>query len=98
MRKEDSPLSSPTSLGALSDDLEHVVEEITELTTWHVRCGPGHESIVGLDTQEEAIEVACRLLDGGVDVVGLGPGPGSDILSQEQSALVYARWVGARHH
>ena len=97
MRKEDSPSSSPTSLGALSDDLEHVVEEITELTTWHVRCGTGHESIVGLETQEEAIEAACRLMDGGFNVVGIGSGA-EDALCCEQLALIYAIWVRARHH
>jgi hypothetical protein len=85
-------------LGALSDDLEHVVEEITQRTTWHVRCGPGHEPIVGLQTQEQAIEAACWLMDGGFDVVGVGTGPTDDEVDRERMARVYAIWVRARYH
>jgi len=98
MRDADSPLSSPTSLGGLADDLERVVQEATNSATWHVKCGPGHESHAGFETQEAAVEAACRLMDSGYAIVGVGRGPGDGGLDREQLAVAYATWVRVRHH
>ena len=48
----------------------------------------------GFDTQDTAVEAACRLMDGGYNVVGVGTGPDENALSREDLARIYAIQVG----
>ena len=43
-------------------------------------------------TPERAIEAACRLMDAGCDVYGIGTGPLTDSIGREQIARIYALW------
>jgi hypothetical protein len=45
---------------------------------------------------ERAIEAACRLIDDGCDVYGVGTGPLTDSIEKEQIARVYAMWARAK--
>jgi hypothetical protein len=60
---------------------------------WHVqyRCEAGH-CIVRHKTPERAIEAACRLMDAGCDVYGIGTGPLTDSIDRDQIARIYALW------
>lgn len=65
--------------------------------TWHVQYRQGRTNhIVRLPTPAEAIEAACRLLDNGCDVYGIGTGPLTDSIKRDQIAGIYAQWVRAR--
>jgi hypothetical protein len=44
-----------------------------------------------------AIEAACRLMDDGCDVYGVGTGPLTDSIEKEQIDRIYAMWERARH-
>ena len=45
---------------------------------------------------ETAIENACRLIDDGHDVFGIGTGALADSIEPEQIALIYAMWRRAK--
>ncbi len=45
---------------------------------------------------ELAIESACRLIDDGADVYGIGTGPLAASIARDQIARVYALWARAR--
>jgi hypothetical protein len=64
---------------------------------WHVqyRKDTTHH-ILRLPSPEEAIEAACRLIDDGCDVYGIGTGPLTDSIEREQIARIYAIWARAR--
>jgi hypothetical protein len=47
-------------------------------------------------TPEQAIETACRLLDGGCEVYGIGTGPLTDSIDKDQIARIYEIWARAR--
>jgi hypothetical protein len=59
--------------------------------TWHVqyrdRTG---EQIVRLSAPEEAIEIACQLIDDGYEVHGIGEGPLTDSIGKDRIADIYA--------
>jgi hypothetical protein len=58
--------------------------------TWFVRyIKPAADHLVRMRTPEEAIEAACRLLDDGCDVYGIGTGPLTDSIGKEQIARIY---------
>jgi len=45
---------------------------------------------------ERAIENACRLIDEGHDVFGVGTGALTDSIEREQIARIYAMWARAK--
>jgi hypothetical protein len=99
MRQSDSPLSSPSSLGPLATELQKIGDEIAAPQAWHVRYRRGtEEHSVGFRTPEEATDAACHLLDYGEDVFAVGEDALADTIDREEIALIYARWVRARHH
>lgn len=65
---------------------------------WHVqyRGRDGVDHVVMHSTPEEAIEAACRLIDDGCDVYGVGTGPLTDSIAREDIARIYVFWVRAR--
>ncbi len=66
--------------------------------TWHIQYRRGAmDHIARHPNPEKAIEAACRLIDDGCDVYGVGTGPLTDSIGQEQIARIYAMWVRARH-
>jgi hypothetical protein len=44
-------------------------------------------------TPEAAIVAACRMMDEGRDVFGIGTGPLEESISPEQIACIYTIWV-----
>jgi hypothetical protein len=66
--------------------------------TWHVQYrSDAGEHVVRLPTPEEAIEAACRLIDDGCDVFGIGTGPLTDSIESSEIAEIYAIWARERH-
>jgi hypothetical protein len=65
--------------------------------TWHVqhrdRSG---EVVVRCPTPEAAIEAACRLMDDGRDVYGIGTGPLTDSIGKGEIDRIYNLWVRAK--
>ena len=65
---------------------------------WHVqyrKCAM--DQIVRHPSPEAAIEAACRLIDDGCDVFGIGTGPLADSIAREQIDDIYALWVRAKY-
>jgi hypothetical protein len=65
--------------------------------TWHVQYRK--DAIDHIDrhpSPERAIESACRLIDDGFDVYGVGTGPLSDSIEREQIARIYVMWARAK--
>lgn len=59
--------------------------------TWHVQYRKNATDYIATYTSpERAIEAACRLIDHGYDVYGVGTGPLSDFIEREQIARIYA--------
>ena len=56
----------------------------------------GADHLIRAKTPEEAIELACRLLDEGCDVWGIGTGPLTDSIAKDQIARIYQIWLKAR--
>jgi hypothetical protein len=66
--------------------------------TWHIQYRKdGTEHTARHSDPETAIEAACRLIDGGWDVYGIGTGPITDSIEGEQIAQIYAMWARARY-
>jgi hypothetical protein len=64
---------------------------------WFVRYKKSAEDhLERMRTPEHAIETACRLLDDGWEVYGIGTGPLTDSIEKEQIARIYDLWVRAR--
>ena len=51
------------------------------------------DHIVRLPNPEEAIEAACRLIDEGFEVFGIGSGPLTDSIEKMQIVRIYAMWA-----
>ena len=65
--------------------------------TWHVQYRKGAtDHIERHPSPERAIESACRLIDDGCDVYGVGTGPLRDSIEREQIAGIYAIWARAK--
>jgi hypothetical protein len=65
---------------------------------WHVQYRKDAiELIERHPTPEAAIEAACRLIDDGYDVYGIGTGTFFDSIEREQIARIYAMWDRVRH-
>ena len=61
---------------------------------WHVQYRKDATSHVARhQSPEQAIEAACRLIDDGCDVYGIGTGPLTDSIDREQIARIYAMWA-----
>ena len=66
--------------------------------TWHVQYHKdATDCIARYPSPERAIEAACRLIDDGCDVYGVGTGPLTDSIEKEQIARIYAMWARAKH-
>jgi len=66
--------------------------------TWHVQYRRDTvEHVVTHATPEDAIDTACRLIEEGCDVFGIGTGPLTDSIEQDQIARIYALWARAKH-
>jgi len=65
--------------------------------TWHVQYWKdATDHIERHPSPERAIESACRLIDDGCDVYGVGTGLLSDSIEREQIARIYAMWARAK--
>jgi hypothetical protein len=64
---------------------------------WHVQYRKDATShVVRHPSPERAIEAACRLIDDGRDVYGVGIGPLTDSIDREEIARIYAMWARAK--
>jgi hypothetical protein len=54
--------------------------------------GVGRTASSGTQPPSLAIAAACRLIDGGSDVYGIGTGPLADSIERDEIAQIYARW------
>jgi hypothetical protein len=65
---------------------------------WHVQylTEEGIGAVARFPTPELAIKQACRLLDDGFDVYGIGTGPLSDSIDRSQIARIYSMWKRTR--
>jgi hypothetical protein len=62
--------------------------------TWHVQYRKDATyHIERYPSPERAIEAACRRIDEGCDVKGIGTGPLSDSIERDQIARIYAMWA-----
>jgi len=65
--------------------------------SWHVQYRKdATDHIERYPSPERAIEAACRLIDDGCDVYGVGNGPLTDSIEKEQIARIYAMWARAK--
>ena len=64
---------------------------------WHVqyRNGSRMGHILRRPTPELAIEAACRLIDEGCDVYGIGTGPLTDSIGRDEIVRIYDLWIRA---
>ena len=66
--------------------------------TWHVQYrNDTVDHIVRYPNPEQAIEAACRLIDDGCDVYGIGTGPLTDSITKDQIARIYALWAREKY-
>ena len=64
---------------------------------WHVQYQKhGTFHVVRRSTPEAAIEDACKLIDGGYTVFGLGKGPLTNSITKYEIAKIYDLWVRAK--
>jgi hypothetical protein len=65
--------------------------------TWHVQYRQDAEDCIErCPSPEKAIEFACRLIDAGRDVYGIGTGPLTDSIDRSQITRIYAMWARAK--
>ena len=65
--------------------------------TWHVQYRKHTvDHIVRFPNPEQAIAVACHLIDDGCDVYGIGTGPLTDSIARDQIARIYEFWARAK--
>jgi hypothetical protein len=65
--------------------------------TWHVQYRDTEDHIEWHPTPEGAIESACRLMDAGHDVFGIGTGTLADSIDRKEIARIYAIWDRAKY-
>jgi hypothetical protein len=64
---------------------------------WHVQYRQdAADRLATFPTPEEAIEAACRLIDDGHDVCGIGLEP-ADSIAKDAIARIYAIWARAKY-
>jgi hypothetical protein len=68
------------------------------MMTWHVQFTThgGYSEVMRFLTPERAIEEACRLLDDGYDVIGIGTGPLTDSIARLEIERIYVMWAELR--
>jgi hypothetical protein len=68
------------------------------MMTWHVQFTThgGCSEVIRFFTPERAIEEACRLLDDGYAVIGIGTGPLTDTIARVEIERIYAMWAELR--
>jgi hypothetical protein len=65
--------------------------------TWHVQYRKDAiDHVARHPSPELAIEAACRLIDDGCDVYGIGTGPLTDSIARDEIARIYEFWVKAK--
>jgi hypothetical protein len=65
---------------------------------WHVQYRQGAaDRLATFPTPEEAIEAACRLIDDGLDVRGIGLGSPDESIAKDALARIYAIWARAKY-
>lgn len=65
--------------------------------TWHVQYRKDTtDRVMRHPSPELAIESACRLIDDGCDVYGIGTGPLSDSIERNEITRIYALWSRAK--
>jgi hypothetical protein len=65
--------------------------------TWHVQYRRDTiDHIAQHPSPEAAIEAACRLIDDGYDVYGIGMGSLADSVGPKEIARIYALWMKAK--
>jgi hypothetical protein len=66
--------------------------------TWHVQYRDADiNRIERHPSPEMAIESACRLIEDGRDVFGIGTGPLEESITRDEIARIYVLWVRAKH-
>ena len=66
---------------------------------WSVQyTSDGADHLERTETPEEAIALACRLLDSGADVFGIGVAEPPVSIGRDEIARIYRIWVRAGHH
>ena len=66
--------------------------------TWHVQYRQdAADRLATFPTPEEAIEAACRLIDDGHDVRGIGLGSPDVSITKDAIARIYAIWARAKY-
>jgi hypothetical protein len=69
--------------------------QVCDADAWHVQYRRDTLDHVGCHpSPEAAIEAACRLIDDGCDVYGIGTGPLTDSIGPKEIARIYALWAG----
>ena len=64
---------------------------------WHVQYRKdGADYVARHHSPEEAIEGACRLIDDGGDVYGIGYGSLTDSIGREEITRIYTLWARAK--
>ena len=65
--------------------------------TWHVQYRRDTiDHVVLHRSPEAAIETACRLIDDGCDVYGIGTGPLTDLIGRKEIERIYDLWARAK--
>jgi hypothetical protein len=65
--------------------------------TWRVQYKEGEiDHLLRYPNPEKAIESACRLIDEGCDVYGIGTGSPTTSISRDEIARIYAFWARPR--
>jgi len=67
--------------------------------TWHVQYRKDKDAadcVVRHASPEQAIEAACRLIDDGCDVFGIGTGPLTDSIARADIARIHEFWARAK--
>jgi hypothetical protein len=68
------------------------------METWHVQYRKdATDHVIRYPSPEAAIEAACRLIDEGCAVYGVGTGPLTDSIEQEEISRIYAFWARAKY-
>jgi hypothetical protein len=63
---------------------------------WHVQYSKdATDRIERHSSPERVIEAACRLIDDGCDVYGVGTGPLTESIDRKEIARIYAMWARA---
>lgn len=82
----------------MDQNVRHPLSEDAVGAVWHVQYRRDTvEHIVRHPSPEDAIEAACRLIDEGYEVYGLGTGPLTNSIEQHDIARIYALWARAKH-